>query len=451
MENQPRDESRAATTRDSGAESWTEAGEFIDQPSRMPTAAGSRTPTNLPTRDSPMGGAASGSSAQAQGGRTGASGGYQATVGHHETRSPGGSDYSSSASPIGVGSNTPVGEEPDNFQSWDAQQPAPGMGSEGLGMMPMVSGAGGLVAAIVAAGLGYGWWRRRQARRSRYARLQHMLMSTGFSMGKDVPRMIGRATAQSRSPWLPFLMIPIALLLRERGKAGAHASEELLEPLKLDRRSRRLARQGGDLLEDYSRRWIQQVDPTARRSGWSWTPLLLTGASAGGSYLAYRQGWLRWPSAATSSNGHSGSTLVREVMSADVETVSPDAKVVDVARRMRDLDVGSLPVMDGRRLVGMVTDRDLTVRAAANGKDPSTTPVREVMSADVAWVFDHEPAEMAADVMRRRQIRRLPVLDKSDRLVGMVALADLATDLSNDRLKSETLEGISQPTGRGRR
>src|SRR4051812_10183853 len=116
MENQPRDESRAATVREGGAESWSEAAEFIDQPSRMPTAAGSRTPTNLPTRDSPMGGASAGSSTQVQGGTAGTSGGHQPTTGHSDTRSPGGSDFSSSAAPIGQGSNTPVGDEPDSFQ-----------------------------------------------------------------------------------------------------------------------------------------------------------------------------------------------------------------------------------------------------------------------------------------------------------------------------------------------
>src|SRR5438067_1547350 len=115
MENQPRDESRAATTREGGAESWTEAGEFIDQPARMPTAAGSRTPTDLPTRDSPASGVSSDPSMHTSAGPTGASGGFQATIGHLDPRSPGGSDFSSSASPIGQGSNTPVGDEPERF------------------------------------------------------------------------------------------------------------------------------------------------------------------------------------------------------------------------------------------------------------------------------------------------------------------------------------------------
>jgi len=464
MENQPRDESRAATVREGGDESRTEAGEFIDRPAQVPTAADSRTPSDLPGRDTPPG-AATGTGQttrrRASSGRA-SSGGFQATIGHQETRSPAGNDYSSSASPIGQGSNTPVGDEPDSFQTWDAHQPEPGMEAQGQGMMSMLSSvrgmmplaggmtpsAGGMAAAAFAAGLGFMWWRRRQARQSRYERMRDMLLAAGFSAGSEMPKMIGKAAAQSRSPWLPFIILPIALWLRERGKAGAQASVELLEPLDLESRSQKLARQGGDILEDYSRRWIRQVDPSAQH-GWGWTPYLLTGASAGGAYMAYRRGWLRWPSSESSmnghaGNGHAGSTLVRDVMTSNVETVTPDTKVMDVARRMRDLDIGSLPVTDGRRLMGMVTDRDLTIRAAAVGKDPSSTSVRDVMSPEVAWVFDHEPAERAASVMRQRQIRRLPVLDRTDQLGGVVALADIATDLGDDRLKGETLEDISQ-------
>jgi len=454
MENQPRDESRAATVRDGGGESWTEAGEFIDRPSQLPTAAGSRTPSDLPGRDTPTSSATGRDApASASTGRSAPSGGFQATVGHRETRSPGGSDFSSSAAPIGQGSNTPVGDEPDAFQSWDARQPAPGVESQGImsmlptGGMPSI---GGMLAALVAASLGFMWWRRRQARQTRYERVRDLLMTTGFSAGAEMPKMIGRAAAQSRSPWLPFLILPIALWLRARGKAGEQASMQLLEPLDLEHRGQRLARQGGDMLEDYSRRWIRQVDPSAK-SGWSMKPMMLAGMSVGGAYMAYRQGWLRWPSSEHAGDGATGSRLVRDVMTAHVETVTPDAKITDVARRMRDLDVGSLPVTDGRRLMGMVTDRDLTIRATAVGKDPSSTAVREVMSPEVTWVFDHEPAEMAASVMRRRQIRRLPVLDRSDNLVGVVALADIATDLGDDRLKGETLEDVSQPSSSGRR
>src|SRR3954468_15821659 len=108
MENQPRDESRAATVREGGNESWTEAAEFIDDPSMLPTAR------------------ASGSFGEASGERPTPSGGFQSTVGQQQTRSPHGSDFSSSAAPVGQGSNTPVGGEPDTFQEWDARQPAPG-------------------------------------------------------------------------------------------------------------------------------------------------------------------------------------------------------------------------------------------------------------------------------------------------------------------------------------
>jgi len=434
MENQPRDESRAATVREGGNDSWNEAAEFNDDPSRLPTAR------------------ASGSSGDATGERSNPSGGFQSTVGQQQTRSPHGSDFSSSAAPIGQGSNMPVGDEPDSFQEWDARQPAPGPDTNSMGMMPGRWSMGGLLAAGVASALAMFWWRRRQTRQTRYARVQQLLMGAGLSAGSDLPRMIGQATAKSGSPWLPFVLLPIALWLRERGKTGRQASEQLLEPLELERRSQRLARQGGDALEAYTRRWIRQIDPNASR-GPGWTPFIFTGTAIGGAYLAYQRGWLRLPSSmmsGMSGQSPSRSTLVREVMSSQVETVSPETTVADVARRMRDLDVGSLPVTEDRRLIGMVTDRDLAIRAAAAGRDPASTPVRDVMSPEVTWVFDHEPADMAASVMRRRQIRRLPVLDGSDRLVGIVSLADLATDLSDDRLKGETLEDISEPTGRKR-
>jgi len=450
MENQPRDESRAATVREGGTESWSEAGEFIDDPSKLPTARGSSTPSDTTSSRS----AGTGSFGDTGGQRATPSGGFQTTTGHHDTRSPRGNDFSSSAAPIGQGSNTPVGDEPNSYEDWDARQPAPG--THDAGMMSylqpnrgFLQSFGGLLATLFVGGLAFAWWRRRQARKTRYAKLQQMLMTAGFAAGGELPRMIGQAAAQSRSAWLPFLLLPIGMWLRERGKAGQHASDELLEPLDLERRGSRLARQGSDAFETYTRRFLRDVDPGASH-GWSWTPILFTGAVASGGYYAYRNGWLRWPSPMISKQTSTRSGLVRDVMSSNVETVTPDTTVADVARRMRDLDVGSLPVWDGKRLLGMVTDRDLAVRAAAAGKDPSSTAVREVMSPEVTWVFDHEPAEMAASVMRRRQIRRLPVLDGNDRLVGIVALADLATDLSDDRLKGETLEEISEPTG-GRR
>jgi CBS domain-containing protein len=250
---------------------------------------------------------------------------------------------------------------------------------------------------------------------------------------------------------VPLALLPLALWLRERGKDGERASAEMLAPLDLDKRSQQLSRQGHDMLEAYRRRIVDDIDPN-RQSG-SWMPWILGGALAGGAYWAYRQGWIGavMPTDSLSMPGTAMRTMVRDVMTRGVETVSPDATIADVARRMRDLDVGSLPVTDGSRLLGIVTDRDLSVRATAASKDPNSTKVREVMSPELAWIFDDEPADAAARVMRERQIRRLPVLDRSDRLVGMVALADLATDLGDDRLKGATLEEISQPTAGARR
>ncbi|MBA2446743.1 MAG: CBS domain-containing protein [Chloroflexi bacterium] len=139
------------------------------------------------------------------------------------------------------------------------------------------------------------------------------------------------------------------------------------------------------------------------------------------------------------------SRMVRDVMTRKPEVVSPDAKIAEVARKMRDLDVGALPVCDGERLLGMVTDRDISVRVTAEGKDPNETPVRQAMSAELTWVFEDETARSAATIMSQRQIRRLPVMDRNDKLVGIVALGDVARELGDDTLSGETLEQISKP------
>ena len=167
----------------------------------------------------------------------------------------------------------------------------------------------------------------------------------------------------------------------------------------------------------------------------------------GAAYAAYRQ-WAKFGSLGASMDAGSSwaaGKSVRDVMSRGAEVIKPDANVSEAARKMRDLDIGSLPVCDGDRLIGVLTDRDISVRATAEGKDPNATPVRQIMSPEVTWVFEDEPADKAASIMRQRQIRRLPVLDRKDKLVGIVALGDLATDLGDDRIKGQTLEEISQP------
>jgi CBS domain-containing protein len=133
-----------------------------------------------------------------------------------------------------------------------------------------------------------------------------------------------------------------------------------------------------------------------------------------------------------------------EIMTRDVVTVPPDATVRQAARMMDDLNVGALPVCDGRRLVGIVTDRDITVRATADGMRPDMTPVHVVMTDNVCWCFEHDSVEEIEHEMIRRQIRRMPVVDDRKRLVGMLTLGDLATELAPGT--EDALRSISEPS-----
>src|SRR5688500_8723242 len=136
---------------------------------------------------------------------------------------------------------------------------------------------------------------------------------------------------------------------------------------------------------------------------------------------------------------------VSEILTRNVETIGPDTSAREAAQRMRSMDVGSLPVCDGRTLLGMVTDRDLAIRVLAEGRDPNATPVRDAMTPDVTYAFEDDDVQRAADLMKEQQIRRLPVLDREKHLVGIVALGDIATT-GKDRLSGDALEQISQPT-----
>jgi CBS domain-containing protein len=135
---------------------------------------------------------------------------------------------------------------------------------------------------------------------------------------------------------------------------------------------------------------------------------------------------------------------VADVMTRNVAVVSPDASLCEAACRMDDLNVGALPVCDGERLVGILTDRDITVRATAAGAPPNRTPVHEVMTDDVLWCYEDDDVEEAEQAMRRLQIRRLPVIDGRKRLIGMLSLGDLATDRAPG--VGDTLRSISEPS-----
>ncbi len=139
--------------------------------------------------------------------------------------------------------------------------------------------------------------------------------------------------------------------------------------------------------------------------------------------------------------------LVRDVMTKGAECVRPTNSLVEAAQRMKDLDVGPLPVCgDNDRLVGMLTDRDITVRAVAQACDPRTTTVKDVMTPDVVYCFEDQDVQEAARLMKEHQIRRLVILNRDKRLVGIVSLGDLAVETGDERLAGKTLEEVSLPT-----
>jgi CBS domain-containing protein len=137
---------------------------------------------------------------------------------------------------------------------------------------------------------------------------------------------------------------------------------------------------------------------------------------------------------------------VKDIMTRDVEVVTPGATLQEAARKMRDLDVGSVPVCDGRRLKGILTDRDITIRATAEGLDPTEKTVQETMTEEVAYCYENTSLEEAALLMMEKQIRRLPVVNQNHDLVGIISLGDIAEDVDDKEIPGETLEEISRPS-----
>jgi CBS domain-containing protein len=136
--------------------------------------------------------------------------------------------------------------------------------------------------------------------------------------------------------------------------------------------------------------------------------------------------------------------LVQDAMSRDVLTVSPEATIREAARLMAGADIGALPVAAGDRLAGMVTDRDIAIRAVAIGKGPECT-VGEVMTHDVLYCHEDEDLGHISQNMAENQVRRLPVVDVDKRLVGIISLADIADARAVEA--GEALEGITRPGG----
>jgi CBS domain-containing protein len=136
---------------------------------------------------------------------------------------------------------------------------------------------------------------------------------------------------------------------------------------------------------------------------------------------------------------------VAEIMSADVQLANPDDTIQAAAQKMKDADVGFLPVGENDRLVGMVTDRDIVLRVAAKGKDPKKTKVRDVMTKQVLYCSEAEDVTEAAENMAELRIRRLPIVDRNKRLVGVVSLGDIALR-HKPAVAGATLESVCAPT-----
>jgi CBS domain-containing protein len=136
--------------------------------------------------------------------------------------------------------------------------------------------------------------------------------------------------------------------------------------------------------------------------------------------------------------------LVSEIMTRGVESIGPDDTLQDAAIKMRECGVGPLPVCENQSVLGVVTDRDITLRAVALGLDPATTAVRDVMSSEIVCCFDDQEVEVAAWLMQSKQIRRILVLDRDKKLVGIVTLGDLASDAVDTQRAGEILHQVSE-------
>ncbi len=136
---------------------------------------------------------------------------------------------------------------------------------------------------------------------------------------------------------------------------------------------------------------------------------------------------------------------VKDIMTCYVEMISSDAKLVEAAGKMKSLNVGALPVSEGENVVGIITDRDITIRAIASGRNPMTTVVSEIMTPQVFYCYEEDDIDQAARLMEEKSTHRLLVLSDDNKPVGFVSLGDVAVKAHNEHLAWEILEKISEP------
>src|SRR5688572_3972583 len=136
---------------------------------------------------------------------------------------------------------------------------------------------------------------------------------------------------------------------------------------------------------------------------------------------------------------------VKDLMSRDVKVISPDMTIGEAAKKVRDGDFGMLPVGEDDRMIGTISDRDIAIRAVAEGKEGGTK-VRDVMSEGIVWVYEDDSVEQVATIMSKHQVRRLPVVNRDKRLVGFVALGDFAVESTEIQPAAKALSEISKPS-----
>ena len=136
---------------------------------------------------------------------------------------------------------------------------------------------------------------------------------------------------------------------------------------------------------------------------------------------------------------------VMEVMTKDVEIINPNDSLKDAAEKMRTLNVGPLPVCEGDKLMGIITDRDIVVRAVSQGMDPNNTRVSQAMTDEIEYVYEDDDISTVVRKMKEEQIRRILVVNRDKKLVGIVALGDLAEAMDTQEA-GKTLESISEPS-----
>ncbi|HEY2589686.1 MAG TPA: CBS domain-containing protein [Tepidisphaeraceae bacterium] len=136
---------------------------------------------------------------------------------------------------------------------------------------------------------------------------------------------------------------------------------------------------------------------------------------------------------------------LRQIMTHAVHAISPEASLRQAAQEMKSCDIGALPVCQHDKLIGFITDRDIAVRAVAEGRNPDSSYVSDVMTPDLIYCYEDEDVAQAAELMEEMQIRRLPVMGRDNRLVGIVSLGDLAIRQRDEQLSGEILGQVSQP------